>query len=298
MKELQKKIIPSKKANRSNRSQFSTNLILNRILSSLRNGNNLPAETIKENRENRQNYWAKWIDPVVIVTIVLAVATFMLYREATRQSRISKQAADAATVAADQSIKAYDLAKIESDSSNSMNARNYELQRKSVNTQIQSIISARNEVNIENRPYVQLENMQLDSSGKIEKKIHFTANITDLGKFPAKIISFKTVVGTQSGDSIKSFTILLDRQTAVIQNHTVFNNTVLPINMYSKGGIAASEVTELSLGKRFFYVLGEIKYESFVSKDTYYNRFMYKIQVEPYYNVTAIMNKDSVIHKK
>ncbi len=154
MKELQKKIIPSKKANRSNRNQFSINLILNRVLSSLRNGNNLHTETMNGKRENRQNYWTKWIDPVVIVTIVLAVATFMLYREATRQSRISKQAADAATVAASQSIKAYDLAKIASDSSNSMNTRNYELQRKSVNAQIQSFVNARNEVNLENRPYV------------------------------------------------------------------------------------------------------------------------------------------------
>jgi hypothetical protein len=83
-------------SHKRDQNRLATNLMINKMRKALRNKGNSQEKEDKGGEINKSKYWAKWTDPVVIVTIILAFATFALYWEATRQSDISKKAADAA----------------------------------------------------------------------------------------------------------------------------------------------------------------------------------------------------------
>jgi hypothetical protein len=132
----------------------------------------------EENEPKRDKPNIKWTDKGMFwITVVLTVGTLLLYREATNQSA--------------QSIKAYGLAKAVSDSTDSSSARNFRLQSKSIDAQIQSLKETQREFEAINQPFLQIGKISylLATPEAAMTMIYRINNVTNI---PVKIIDFRS----------------------------------------------------------------------------------------------------------
>ncbi len=203
----------------------------------------------------------KWTDKGMFwVNIVLTLGTFLLFREATHQSGISQQAANASTIAARESINAFNLAKIAADSTDSFNVRNFKLQSKSINAQIQSLKEAKIELNKENRPLAQITDLIISDTIKVGNPIKLSYRITDFGRFPAKILTIKGYAWTDTIDNINLVKTVKKKLPLKIMNHYIYNQAYIPGNLSGIGTFTKSEYDEFVSGERSIYFFGEMAY--------------------------------------
>jgi hypothetical protein len=280
----------------------NSNLLIRKFIKSINNQLNSISKTNNNQEENetrRDKPNIKWTDKGMFwITVILTIATFLLFREATNQSGISQQAANASTIAANESINAFNLAKIAADSTDSFNVRNFKLQNKSINAQIQSLNDAKAELDKENRPFAQLADMRFADSVAPGNNIKLAYNVIDLGKFPAKILSIRASTATSQTDDNSLMIKLINSYPERVINHFAFNQFFIPETVTSISEYGPSECIEIKSGTRFIYFFGQIRYCGILSSDIFINTFIYKITVYPSFDVTALENKDSVIHKK
>lgn len=163
--------------------------------------------TINRNKSKTINKWkeygSKWIEPMNIVSIILAFLTYLLFKQATRDSRTAEISSKAAQEAVyeqryndslnriSDSIKftndtAYGNKKYIEDSIN--NRKNFEISKYVLQAQINSLKQTQKDFETENRPFIVYTNIRLDTPIN-NHNIHIDYILNNVGKFPAKISS-------------------------------------------------------------------------------------------------------------
>lgn len=139
-------------ARKRNKESLYNLLIMKQIIKALKDKNDKQIEEKKPAEENkgRKQYaivtWlGKWIDPLVIITAFLFYATYLLYSEATNQSKITEKAAKAATLAAQQSQEANRIAE-------NMFEANTRIGEGSLQEQKKSVAQEQKNFNTDNKP--------------------------------------------------------------------------------------------------------------------------------------------------
>jgi hypothetical protein len=165
------------------------------ITSNKDNGNEKEQDIQKINQW--KEYGKKWIDPLTIVTIVLAIATYLLYRQASEDSKIAQQSAISAKRSANAAENTFkeqkyvDSIRRRSDSIKNrvdslINANRFNLDSINMSAQINSFKQTQSDFEIENRPFLVSSNIILDTSFT-NNIISIKYEIINVGKFPAKV---------------------------------------------------------------------------------------------------------------
>lgn len=137
--------------------------------------------TIKRNEQ----YWKKWSDPLVICTILLTIATFLLYRQASKDSKIAENSAEAAKKSADAAIEATGEQKRNNQLSEIAQNKRYALDSTNLQTQINNLQEMQKEFIAENEAYLEITDIIMRDFQPNEEPL-FTYKIKNLGAQVAK----------------------------------------------------------------------------------------------------------------
>ena len=236
-----------------------------------------------------------------IINLALAGLTYLLFQKTIEANKTSQSSLVEAQKAVDQAKRANDiaeanfkLAQISSASNDSINVINLDLTKKSVSTQIVSIQQAQKTFTIENRPLIQLIDLKVDSIN-VGAYITVRFGLTNLGKFPAKLISAKfgmclgkNNITTEEAEKVTTlFEYRIKSSVANGMNIPLVVNGTMPQSkeMFEnyKNNIAS------------IYLVGQILYESFVTKKHYSAKIILRINSIPVINVIGLKNEDEEI---
>ncbi|WP_291123010.1 hypothetical protein [Flavobacterium sp. UBA6046] len=263
------------------------------------NGHDIPESVVIVNKE-------KWAiaDKIalfsVIVAAILAYFTYRLYSIASEDSKtanISALAADNSAKIAQKTLEAtnkYDLASLIKqqkaiDDNRKSSQLAFDRANKSLTLQDSSLKETQKEFDIENRPFIQVSDINVDTSSN-KYNITVKCNLINTGKQPAQIISAKTAFIYSNEPNFSDFTNL-----KVNQHETgayITNGMLSPITFYGKEDTPIIYITYVKKGKCYIYLLGEFIYRSVGTHKKYNYKFDLRIGVYPHFEVATIQNAD------
>jgi hypothetical protein len=161
---------------------------------------------------------------------------------------------------------------------------------------VKEALIARGYTEIQNRPFVQLGDIRIDSINE-NKPIAISFNIIDMGKFPAKIYDGYLSI-TYGNTSIEE----IDKVQRLIPtpfNNIVSNETKLFYNIKDNSPLEKNRFEQIRNGTEFVYLGGKFKYESFITNKKFEYNFIYQLgyNANGFY-VVAIRNTDSTLNKE
>ncbi len=209
----------------------------------------------------------------ILINLILAVGTFLLYNEATKQSRISQQSADAAAEAARQaqqsntlSTNNYNLAKEVFERSEKSSKETFKLSQRSVRAQIQSINESQLQFNIANEPVLTVTNISPQPL-EIGKSPVIKYDITNLKEVPVKIISEQSISSiTFNPTRLEYIKTILAKREKENGLHSI-NSYVVKGTPLAKISVSPDHLDTLNLNLIVksgycFYLYGFVKYKN------------------------------------
>lgn len=285
---------------KTKRQSFILNSAINNRMNRLRNQTD-SNKTSNDDREiSKPEPKTKWTDIVgIAINFILAVATFMLYKEATRQSGISEQAAIAAKKSADAATAAVNLQRQSLISTEKANKDAYELNKstfdasneankKALQQQIQSLKETQKNFKIENRPFIQVAQFSIDTTFANET-IKVAFKYVNVGKFPAKIYFSKARVAIGTDTSRLDFKG--DFNTENINDFLASN--IVEEMTETLRGIPVFWQNQIKLGLTNIYVFIETSYGTFGVTAKYHSNLTYEISYKTGRQNTRIINNDA-----
>jgi len=242
----------------------------------------------KDNQAQLQNIIAAI---AVCVAIWLAVVTYQVYKLALGQANSVINTATAAKISADASTKSANLqkqaldsqisAKRQSDIADSKKLKRdtdfINKQEKGINAQINAIKTNQSEFEIENRPFIEIGNITIDTPA-VGKIMTSSASIGNGGKQPAFIIS--AAYGfVSSFDSNYTSMENIPAQPDIINDYLP-NNETIPIQSSADIPISQMAFDYVNGKKLYVYFRGKIKYRGLVKNKIYKFKFIYRITVD------------------
>jgi len=251
-------------------------------------------EGVEANRIAKRANWISF--GTAIVNFLLFGCTVILATISIRQANSADHAATTAdkTYRADSSNNehVFENQKIlqrKIDSSDKIKSKHedsvFNYQKKSLNAQIASINETKNEFDLENRPFLQVTDISIDTSKADE--IEGSFRISNTGKQPAQIITAKIT----SGDTHKYFPY---DESKLIEDKAIeglhISNIGYGMNFIHSGfdNYAKFEANNVKKGNGYVYIMGHITYKSPISNKIHETIFYYKITYMPSYNANAI----------
>lgn len=243
----------------------------------------------------------------VIIGAVVGVFTVALFFQTQRSTDAAIQAAQAADSSLQLSKQQFELAKEDGKTSDQRAERTFSMQKKSVDSsiafaqqsiqqekeifaiqrrsvaaQIQSLNEARKNFETENRPFVTIMNVVLDTifAGG---KYHFGWHFFNTGKFPAKMLNITTRIGF-GFDTSQSFK---SPYTTNVLNNLLPSGQNIGAPYFAVGsfnnmpsGFADETKNALKTGRIKAFLFGEYQYQSAVLRKTYSNKFVIEIKFD------------------
>lgn len=238
----------------------------------------------------------------LFINLILAVFTYLLFRKTVEANETSKHSLTEAQKAVDQAKRANDiaeanfkLAQISSVSSDSISNINLDLTKKSVTTQIASIEKSQKEFELENRPLVQIADIKIDSIGA-DKESVVSFKIVNMGKFPATVTygKFNLSVGKKELSMQEIDKKIKDLEWEEI-NTPISKETTIGQIMRGRP-LSDFENKKYQDGEGFIFLIGEIKYVSFGTKNTYSTTFVFRVnKIRDKQNVVGIKIEDKTL---
>ena len=271
-----------------------------------------PPEIKESNTKIKSNEIVNIIFTIILAgaTVVLAYYTFQLFKE-TQNARIdnkdaitaAKNSSNAAqnTVAEqrfnDSIMKRNDSIKFINDTTYAnkkffndsiSNKRNSDISKNTLHAQIKSLAQAQNDFEIENRPFMNFIGITLDTTYP-NNVLKVSYKIFNVGKFPAKIISFKVKVGygiDTSNTLTKEQKWYKSNDNEYLPNAGNYDGTV------SITALNNSYITEIKKNNIHVYFFCDMYYSSSILKKSYHSYLVYQIDYKPSANVIAIRNDE------
>jgi Tfp pilus assembly protein PilE len=240
-----------------------------------------------------KKYWGNGISIIaVIVSAILAFFTWKLYKKAVDDSAITKQAADASTVAAYQSIKAYKLAETAADNANSFNLKNYKIQKDAIKAQINSLKETQHEFEASNEPFLQAGTPTI-SQLDVGKSLIGEIAIYNLSNVPVKIISQKSAITIRVSPFAITKVPWSNEEEGV--NAYVIKESPMTVKFTTKKYISNGQYAGLRSGDLSIFEVREIKYKNLMTNKTRY--YIVELQMKPIWGNTSMPNNIySVFH--
>ena len=237
-----------------------------------------------------------------IINIVLAGLTYLLFQKTIEANKTSQSSLIEAQKAVDQAKRANDiaesnfkLAQISSASSDSISNINIDLTKKSVTTQIASIEKSQKEFELENRPLVQVGDIKIDSIGA-DKETVVSFKIVNMGKFSAPVTygKFNLSVGKKELSTQEIDKIIKNLEWEEI-NTPISKETTIGQIMRVRP-LSDFENKKYQDGVGFIFLIGEIKYVSFGTKNIYSTTFVFRVnKIRDKQNVVGIKIEDETL---
>jgi hypothetical protein len=231
----------------------------------------------------------------VSVNIVLAFVTFLLFH-------IASNEAGSATTSANAAIKSVGIADktYKSDSANNQNifllqknanksadneskrkskidSQTFKLQDSSFKAQIASIQETQTEFELENRPFIAIGNITIDTP-TIGKKMYYSALIGNAGKQPAFIINAKYQFLT-STDSLYNRLDNIPNGDG-IKNDYLPNNMTVPVNSSSLNAITEADYKHTKGIQYYLYFRAIIEYRGIEKSKKYSMDCIYRVTID------------------
>ncbi len=239
----------------------------------------------------------------VLVAAILAVVTYLLFQQATRDSKTAERAANAAQDAVteqrlnDSTIRKNDSMKFILDTASTSknfredsisNRRNFEISANTLKAQTNALTQQQKDFEIENRPVLGISDFSVDTTYP-DNKINISLVVNNYGKFPAKDIYVNTKINI-GVDTLS----LLNRETQYI---TINTNDYIAnggrLNSTTTTQIINSIVVRIIKNKETnIFVFINMHYQSNILNKTYFSYLVYKISFTPSFGAVAIVNKE------
>ncbi|MDB5115411.1 MAG: hypothetical protein JWQ79_903 [Mucilaginibacter sp.] len=220
----------------------------------------------------------------------LAIVTYRLYKIASNQAQTSKDAADAAKAAVVISDSTFNATKRYNDSSLIEQEKVFQSNGKSAEKtfkfQDSSFREAQKELEIENRPFVVIANIRIDSA-IAGSRLHYTADINNAGKQPAYIIKSGYEFITSSDTAYKDIASIKEKKDII--NIYLTNGATIPIRSQGVVPLIENDVNAMNTGKYYVYLIGFLKYKGF-SKKLYTFNFSYRVNLKPPHDMKTIVS--------
>jgi hypothetical protein len=229
----------------------------------------------------------------VLISAILFVITLLTFRQTKRSVDIAAQAMKEAIIN-DSAMRARDSIKFSSDTAFAIKKfiqdtisanESFSLSSNILQTQINALKETQKEFELENRPFVQVSEIKIDTSGY---KALLSFKIRNYGKFPADVLYVKYRIGAAvSRDENKI--VYLKTQTSEHNIYIASGVNYLP----EFGAMTSSSKHPLSAmkdGEIVMYLYVEIKYTTYGTKSTFLHTSLNKIK----YGVSnlALINND------
>jgi hypothetical protein len=220
--------------------------------------------------------------------------TYKLYDKTIEANKISQNSLTLAREQFQQSKKDNDSAKKEAEKAAAENnikyRKQFSLDSQSLSAQINAFKASQQESELENRPFVQVYNIKIDTSGSIGN-IKFT--VFNYGKFPAKIEYVKYRIGIAL--TIKpDKRIYLKWENNERKIYIVSGLNSLPEIQFIKA-TSNDAIKAFKDGQIITYLEVEIKYTSYVTNKTFLHKSLNEMRYGNF--VRSIINDDKELKR-
>ncbi len=218
--------------------------------------------------ESKSSWWS------VIINAGLFVCTLILAGISFWQGYLTRRAVDIADstfkVTRDYNQKTFDIQQKAYDKSirdaktqDSLNDIASNRQKRSVEAQIASLQETKKQIELSNRPFLQITNLDIDSNFNVSYHIY------NSGNQPLQIISGGQKVGFFANPNLRDFGNYNYGSNSII-NTIIANKSYINIPTTGK----PTGIDSIKTGKKFIYIIGEFGYKSLVEKNkNYYYKF-------------------------
>jgi hypothetical protein len=275
--------------------------IFRNIRNAIRNEINTKKENEKIPEINKGGNGVKWTDvAMVFISAILAYYTWRLFNVATQQTNIAQQAANAAIASVRQDsindIVSRERERINDSLNRIKDSLNISLAGKSLRAQIKSFNEAQNEFAIENRPFITITDINIDTSFSNEA-MTCSWNFVNTGKFPAKVLKIRSQIGLGTDTTAEN----LHKSYVSSQNVNQYlaGDIKLPWSMPIHTENSSIEIIKnrIKNGRINIYFMGEFEYYSPTLKTYYKNKFVTEISYSDVVKISYLVN-DEFEYKK
>lgn len=244
----------------------------------------------------------KWVRTEIIsvislfVGIVMALVTYRLFEisakgtaAAIRADSIAKAALDESKINNAKAIDKQNIAERRTDSQAIIKSKRddsiFDYQKQSFNTQITSLQVTQKEFEIENRSFLYIAHIGMDSVQSSYLKGFFY--IINAGKQPGEMIEVKMETAIS-----KDTNVYKTMNPIVIKKFGRFISNTIPerIDLMFENS-TRSNIYDFINGVSFVFIKGSILYKSTVSNTIHKTIFCYKVAAKPRVNIVAIEEK-------
>jgi len=257
----------------------SSNTIGNRQISAQQEGNRIARIAIYVN------------GVLAALTIVALVLSVKAVNEASRAGDLADNSFRQYKRANDLAQQNILLAKESLDSNNRSSAAAFELSRHALGEQIQDFNEKKRQFQLENRPYLQISNMVVDTFNlKPNRFFSVTFWINDFGKQPAIIEDIRMKLEISKVGDYQDTSGTIDLRD--------LNGTFIPSENHCEGGIyfprpiTREEDISIITRQEHIFVIGQITYVNPISNTTRIYKFDISLYNFPGTEVRAVVNKD------
>jgi hypothetical protein len=223
------------------------------------------------------------------VNTILAVFTFLLFLISTQANKTASDAVEQAREANRIALQYLEFSKKSSEIDSINTANSLDISQKSLQTQIDAFTQAQNRFTIENRPFVQVTDVIIDTA---ETKVTARFRFSNLGKFPGKIL--KANYGAALGVA-RNLSDITDKP---LYMEKLYNNSVgsgygvgseVSLNTISKDDMKINYAS-FKKGEAYFYLYGNVSYQNIMTLEVYKCNFIYQIAIVPTKDVVTLLN--------
>ena len=238
-----------------------------------------------------------------IINLALAGLTYMLFQKTVEANKTSQTSLAEAQKAVDQAKRANDIAEANfkfskemSINNDSISAVNLSLTKKSVETQFYDINQKRKEFEIENRPFIQIVDIKIDSIGT-DKITTVSFNVVNMGKFPGTVTNMKTNLSFGADNIIVPN---LEKKLLSTKDETLnlSVSTGYQINRTIKGRpLTGIEFSNFEKRESYIYLIVEIQYSNVGNGKKYKNIIIHRLNlIDKKMNIVSVKNESLFIN--
>lgn len=233
-----------------------------------------------------------------IINLALAGLTYMLFQKTAEANKTSQASLAETQKAVDQAKRANDIAEANfkfskemSINNDSISAVSLSLTKKSVETQFYDINQKRKEFEIENRPFIQIVDIKIDSIGT-DKITTVSFNVVNMGKFPGTVTNMKTNLSFGANNIIVPN---LEKKllSAKDESLNLSVSTGYQINRIIKGRtLTEVEFSDFEKRESYIYLIVEIQYSNVGNGKKYKNIIIHRLNlIDKKMNVVSVKNE-------
>jgi len=232
----------------------------------------------------------------VIVSIILAYYTFRLYQKASTQTKAALDAVKFADSSYhsnkdynEKTLKkqqiALDRAQIDADNRDVQDKINSDRQERAINAQIASLNEAQKEFEVENRPFLNVADIKIDSF-EIDKRVFVNWTVKNSGKLPAKIITEKYGFIISPNSNYRELNAPM-QSGEMDEGSYLTNSQIFPLHL--RADIITPQIyDDFKHQKLFMYLYGIYTYKNVNNEKLYSYNFSFRISLYPIYNVKTM----------